>query len=352
MSEHQISNHSGPADAAARFAARPPSQAWEALAWSDEPQQVAWVWFKPPSVPQGLAIRIPDETWRTSQHLTQLSLRQLLHSAGIDPSCVALWQFFGMSYPGMNGTNPLFDQPIPAPGPGAVSEFIVYVNVPTWNAAPPPVAMPPATPMGLMPQMPMMSLTPQMAAMPAMNPAGAASAAHLAEIFERVDVEWNMVLAIEKDLERLRKMLSELGNRLKGLNRDLSSDERLYSSREDKQDWVEARRRLREAEHKLRAGIKEFDIGDQSSAGCRRGFEQIHHQFIAPRIPFPGIEQAPEQFQFYRKMVMNLQGKMNSTYLFAVQNGEQRANQILVRIAQKVREAGNKKTALGVVLDG
>ena len=42
----------------------------------------------------------------------------------------------------------------------------------------------------------------------------------------------------------LRKMLSELGSRLKGLNRDLTSDERLYSSREDKQDWVEARRRL------------------------------------------------------------------------------------------------------------
>ena len=95
--------------------------------------------------------------------------------------------------------------------------------------------------MGLMPQMPMMAAMPQM---PAVNPTGSVANANLAEIFERVDVEWNMVLAIEKDLERLRKMLSDVGSRLKGLNRDLTSDERLYSSREDKQDWLEARRRL------------------------------------------------------------------------------------------------------------
>ena len=347
MSQPHISDQHTPVDAAASFAARAPSQAWQPLAWSDEPQLVAWVWIKPPSVPQGLALSLPEEIWRTSRHLSQLTLRQLLQAAGVDPSCVAMWQFFGMTYPGMNGANPLFDQPIPAPAPGATPEIIVYINVPAWNAAP-LAPLPPAAPMGLMPQMPMMAAMPQM---PAVNPTGSVANANLTEIFERVDVEWNMVLAIEKDLERLRKMLSDVGSRLKGLNRDLTSDERLYSSREDKQDWLEARRRLRDAEHRLRAGIKEFDIGDQSAAGCRRGFEQIHHQFITPRIPFPGIEQTPDQFQFYRKMVMNLQGKMNGIYLNAVQNGEQRAHQILVRIAAKVREAGNKKTALGVMLD-
>lgn len=339
-------------DFAATFALRPASQAWEQHVLAEGSQHVVWVWFKPAYAPQGLVVRISEEAWKTDPQTTPLTLRRVLQAVGVEPTLVAMWQLYGMTYQGWNGTNPLFDQPIPAPAPGAVPEFIVYVNVPSWSVSPPPAAMPPTAPMGLMPQMPMMSLQPQMAAMPAMNPAGASSAANLAEIFERVDVEWNMVLTIEKHLERLRKMLTDLGSRLKGLNRDLSSDERLYSSREDKQDWLEARRRLREAEHRLRAGVKEFDIGDQSSAGCRRGFEQIHHQFITPRIPFPGIEQAPEQFQFYRKMVMNLEGKMNSTYLYAVQNGEQRANQILVRIAQKVREAGNKKTALGVVLDG
>ena len=58
------------------------------------------------------------------------------------------------------------------------------------------------------------------------------------------------------------------------------------------------------------------------------------------------------QFEAHRKLVMTLQGKMNTTYLGAVSNGERRAQQILVRVAGKVREAGNKKSALGVALDG
>jgi hypothetical protein len=339
MNQPQPSNIPATSDPTANFVARPPSQAWEALNWANDPQQPVWVWFKPPAVPQGLALRVPEETWRTSPHLQYLTLRRLLQAAGIDPGTVAMWHFGGMAYPGMNGTSPLLDQPIPAPAPGVVAEFMVVINV--------PMLMPP--PMNFMP--PMNSMAMPMAAAP-MHSAVATPTGNQAELFERLEIEWAAVLDIERDLDRLRKMLVDLSSRLKILNRDLNSDERLYSSREDKQDWQDARRFLRDGETRLRASIKEFDIGDPSSAGYRRALEQIYAQFVAPRVPYKGLEFALGQFEAHRKMVMTLQGKMNSVYLAAVSNGERRAQQVLNRIAGKVREAGTKKTTLGVMLDG
>ncbi len=233
-----------------------------------------------------------------------------------------MWQLYGMTYQGWNGTNPLFDQAIPVPGPGVVSEVVICVAAPQFNYA------------------------------PAAVPYAAGPVRNLLETFARLDAEWTAAMDVEKDLDRLRKMMVDLTVRLKSLNRDLSSDERLYSSREDKQDWLDARRMLRDSEQRLRGCVKDFDIGDGSSAGYRKGFEQIYRQFIVPQIPFEGIEQSVEQFVFYRKMLMNLQGKINNTYLSAVNNGERRAQQVLVRIAAKVREGQTRKTALGVMLDG
>ncbi len=241
-----------------------------------------------------------------------------------------MWQLYGMSYEGWNGTNPLLDQPIPAPGPGVIADVVIYITVPQmpFNYAPPMSFVPPMT---------------AFAAVPGRD---------LTPIFERIETEWSSAMDIEKDLDRLRKMMVDLTGRLKALNRDLSADERLYSSREDKQDWVDSRRMLRDSEQRLRGCIKDFDIGDSSSAGYRKGYEQIHRQFIIPRVPFDGIEQQVEPFIFYRKLVTTLQGKMNNAYLSAVNNGERRAQQVIVRIAAKVREGQTRKTALGVMLDG
>ena len=339
MSQPIIPNNSAVADPAASFFARMPSQGWEPLTWADDPQHPAWIWFKPPTVPQGLALRIPEETWQTSPQLSLLTLRRLLHVAGVDPSVVAMWQFCGMAYPGMNGASPLFDQPLPAPGPGAIAEIVVIINAPAMMMAAPPI--------NFMPPMNHMAMAP----MAKPTPSGTLTATQT-EVLERLEIEWSAVIDIEKDLERLRKMLVDLGARLKILNRDLNPDERLYSSREDKQDWQDARRFLRDGEMKLRACVKEFDIGDSSSAGYRRGLEQIFEQFVVPRVSFNGMETTLGQFEAHRKLVMTLQGKMNTAYLGAVSNGERRAQQILARIAGKVREAGNKKTALGVAMDG
>lgn len=315
----------------AGFAFRPPSQSWEQIRFGDGPQSFVWVWFKPAAVPQGLIVRILDDAVLAQS----VTLRTILQVAGVDPTWVAMWQVFGMAYPGMNGANPLLDQPIPVAVAGADPNLVVYVG------SPQPSFMPPMMPaMASPPTMPLASVS------------ASASTGQSAELLERLDIEWNAALDVEKDLDRLRKMLVDMMSRLKSLNRDLNPDERLYSSREDKQDWLDARRFLRDSDNKLRAAVKEFDIGDPSSAGHKRYFEGLHAQFVSPRIPFDGMEQALNGFEFYRKLLTTLHGKMNSVFLAAQSNAERRAQMVLARIANKVREAGNKKTALGVVMDG
>lgn len=330
MSQPLPAGGSASSEASAGFAFRPPSQAWEQIRFADAPQSFLWVWFKPAAVPQGLIIRIPDE----ASQAQSLTLRSVLHLTGVDPTWVAMWQVYGMAYPGMNGANPLLDQPIPAPVAGADPNLVVFVAAPQLSYMPP-----------MMP----------FAASPMMSPASISTSAatgQSAELLERLDIEWTAAMDVERDLERLRKMLVDMASRLKSLNRDLNPDERLYSSREDKQDWQDARRFLRDSDNRLRACVKEFDIGDPSSAGHRRHFENLYTQFVAPRLPFDGMEQALNGFEFYRKLLTTLQGKMNSTFLGAQSNGERRAQMVLARIANKVREASNKKTALGAVLDG
>ncbi len=330
MSQPLLAGGSASNETSTGFAFRTPSQVWEQICFADGPQSFLWVWFKPAAVPQGLIVRIPDE----ASQAQSLTLRTILHLTGIDPTWLAMWQIYGMAYPGMNGANPLLDQPLPALVAGADPNLVVYV------ATPQPAYMPPMMPF---------------VASPLMPPASASTSAptsQTAELLERLDTEWNAAMDVEKDLERLRKMLVDLASRLKSLNRDLNPDERLYSSREDKQDWQDARRFLRDSDNRLRACVKEFDIGDPSSAGHKRHFEQLHAQFVIPRIPFDGMEQALNGFEFYRKLLTTLQGKMNSTFLGAQSNGERRAQMVLARIANKVRESSNKKTALGAALDG
>ena len=330
MSQPQFAGSPEFSEEPAGFFFRSPSQSWEQIRFAAGPQDFLWVWFKPATVPQGLIVRIPDET-SLAQSWT---LRSILHLAGIDPAWVAMWQVYGMTFPGMNGANPLLDQFVPGPMAGADPNLVVYVAGPQPNYLPP--LMPPGA-------LPMMSSA---------NASTSAPTAQTSELLERLDVEWNSAMDVDKDLERLRKLLVDLTSRLKILNRDLNPDERLYSSREDKQDWQDARRFLRDSDNRLRACIKEFDIGDPSSAGHRRQFETIHSQFVVPRLPFDGMEQALNGFEFYRKLLTTLQGKMNNAFLSAQSNGERRAQMVLARIANKVRESSNKKTALGAALDG
>jgi hypothetical protein len=374
-----------------RFVLRPPSQGWEPITDPDRPQTAAWAWFKPPAVPSGLILRLPTEAYETQTPGAGWTMRQLLLSADIEPACVIMWRVNGVAFPAAGGTNPLLDLPVPAPAAGADPNIVVAVALPALHAAfAPGSVMPnggapigaspiPMAPIGAVP-MPMAAMAPMggaqipMAPMGgAQNPMAPATAAplpggaqpafdrrhepiipmppHLAEAYEHVEQDWRTSQETEKDLGRLRQQLMDAMGRLKALNRDLTGPERVHSNTQEKKDWLQARRMLRDCSNRLWKCIKAHDIGYTSSAGQRRWFEEIFDKYIAPRRHFEGFQEADRAFGGYRKAVTTLHLDMSNALSIAQLDGERRALQVLAKIAEKVREAGNRKNFLGVIMD-
>jgi hypothetical protein len=306
------------AEAQTGFAARTPSRAWERIAAPDNPHHCLWAWFKPPNVPPGVILRIPDEMYRVHPKVAESwTVRKLLHAVGVDPAAVATCFVYGMPCNLLNG-GAWLDARIPRPTPGADPNIVVYIN-PALIAA-----VPVAT--------------------------GPMDEATL-DIFERIDADWSAISELDKDLGRLRKQLVDMMGRLKNLNRDLTNPERLHSTSQDKKDWQDCRRGLRDATNRLWKCIKANDIGETSTAGQKAWFEETHRKYIAPRKCFDGLAQALRAFDTYRKMVQTLHTDMTNAYNLAMIDGERKAQSVLARIQAKVREATNRKNFLGVILD-
>ncbi len=353
------------ADPLAAFAARPASQAWERLTFPDASQNPVWAWFKPATAPNGVILRVPDEIYRDRPDLAaQWTVRKLLQVASLEPASVSAWVFNGVSFPAMNGASPYLDAPLPAPVAGANPGIVVYVlappMVPVMGAAPLPLAVVPPGVNGSHPFGPAPMFA---AAAPVGLPVAAGHRppkqagppqpldAATADIFERIEADWNSSNEIEKDLSRVRKQLVDILGRLKSLNRDLTPPERVHSNNQDKKDWQDARRLLRDATNRAWKYLKAHDIGDTSNAGKRVWFEEIYRKFVAPRHQFDGLMAAARAFESHRKTITQLHGDMSNAYSFASLDGERKAQQVIARIQTKVREASNRKNFLGVILD-
>jgi hypothetical protein len=373
-----------------RFVRRPPSQEWEALAAADRPANSAWAWFKPPAVPNGLILRIAPEAFQSAVPAAQWTMRQLLRAADVDLAAVIMWRVNGAAFPAAGGTNPLLDLPVPAPVLGADPNIMVAIAVPALPvlpaAFPPGMALPGShlavpngpngnlagamLPVGTFAPGPAMPVFPVPVAPPiSAGPVGAPPAlglpplvnrkhepvvpapAHLLEAYEHVEQDWRACQEAEKDLSRLRQQLLDMMGRLKALNRDLTGPERVHSTNQEKKDWLQARRMLRDCTNRLWKCVKAHDIGYTSSAGQRRHFEETYEKYIVPRRHFEGFLDADRAFGTYRKIVTTLHIEMTNALSSAQLDGERRAQQVLAKIAEKIREAGNRKNFLGVVLD-
>jgi len=300
------------------FDVRPPSEQWEPIPLAGLPALSVWAWFKPPSTPNGLVFRVPNETLYGHPNRSLLTLRVLLQAVGIDPSRVAWWSLAGMTYPGERGTSPLLDHPLPDPTPGADPGIVVAIEPPTPDPPPQEIAQ----------------IAPEVrTGRPDLLPVGAEA------IFERIEIDWNASLLIESQLAVIRRKLADMLQRLNALNRDLSPEERLHADRKDRSDWQTARRWLRDVTTRVSKCIKEFDIGDSSNAGRREWFATTYEQSVVPRRPFDAMEQAQRDYEQYRKSMQTLLASMNTAYTGAAQDGERRAQQILTNIAASVRKA-------------
>ncbi len=321
-----------PIDVRSSFTARPASQAWEQVPIAEFPQQFFWVWFKPANVPQGLVVRVADETWTSFPQPEQLTMRRLLHSAGVPAETIATWQLYGVSFDAMRGTNPLLDNPIPPPVPDVDPNIVINIQA----AVTQPISQ--GLPQAAQP-------------MPQAVPQSSMNANSLTEVFAGIEMEWNAIVDIEGDMEQIRKMLVETSGKLKGLNRDLTSEERLYASQADEREWLDARRTLRDADMRLWACVKDYDSGDASTAGNRKWLAQMYEQFIVTRQPFDGIARALENYEFHRKVAVTTQQKMNNALLHATNNAERNAQGVLNRIAAKVREGQTRPGFLEALQD-
>ncbi len=314
MNQSHSRDGTAPSDGRIDFAGRPPSTSWERVPIADSPENHIWVWFKPAHAPQGLIVRVPDETFRNYPRREQLTMRKLLQAAGVEPRCVSMWYLYGVPSEGQNGTALFLDQAIPQPATEAESDIVICITAQNVEVT-----------------------------QPATAPAAAAEEEDRSQVFARIDADWKAILQMEKQATGLRKQLSGMLNRLDSLNRDLSPEEGSHATRQDKKDWRDARRWLRDAATQLSRYIKEHDVGETSAAGRRKWFEQTYRQFVVPRRQFDGMLQAQREYENYRKMVQVFLKNMNTAYSNAARDGERRARQVLNKIAARVRAARSKR---------
>jgi len=300
------------------FADRPPSSAWEQVPFADEPQTWFWAWFKPGGAPHGLVVRIPDETYRNPARRLPLTLRRVLAAAGVAPPLVAMWSLYGTAYDAQQGANPALDYPIPESGMAADPSLHIFLHALAAPFAAPATRAPVVAP-------------------------GAAPGGAAGDAFARIDAEWNLCQQLEVQLAGAATQLSGTLSRINSLNRDLSPDEARAADQLDKKDWQEARRWLRDVAGRVSRFLKDQHIGMTSNAGKRSSFETIYEQYVVPRRQFDGIVQAERDFEQYHKTLQTLLNNMNAAQTSAAQDGERRAQQILTRIAAKVRALRGKR---------
>jgi hypothetical protein len=322
------------------FALRTPSDAWEPALLPDSPGCL-WVWYRPPHAPDGFFMQVPDEARSTAGVLT---MQHVLAAAGVTPEEVATWSLLGGVFDALGGTNPLLDHPLPALPPGDAGNIVVQMRP---RMAVPPISMPvaPVPPYAAPAFVPPVVAPAFVAAAPlaAFPPAVAGMPGTGDEMFAAFESEWQMILQAETNMAATRQQLLGLQQRLQSLNRELSPDERVNADSLDKRDWHDARRWLREGATHIARHLRDHEIGVTSGAGIRHRSEQLYNEFIVPRRPFEGMAQALKNFEQHRKNAQHLLSSMQQTLSNASRDGEQRAQQILTRIAAKVR-TGSRKT--------
>ncbi|HLJ10057.1 MAG TPA: hypothetical protein VKU82_02650 [Planctomycetaceae bacterium] len=296
-----------------QFAARPPSSNWEPIPITGEPHSFLWAWFKPPLAPQGLMVRIPDETFHDYGRRQPLTIRSVLASLGIDARLVMAWSIYGATYDAQNGANPALDYPIPEPGAGVDSTISIFV--------------------GSIP-----SVVPAAAGFAPIAQEGAGTSN-----FSRMESDWNASLQIEVQLAGAAKQLNATLMRINSLNRDLSSEERRWADQQDQREWHEARRWLRDAAARLARFLKDHHIGVTSTIGKRGSFEAVYQQYVVPRRRFEGMEHTERELEAYRKTMQTLLNNMSAAHGAAVQDAERRAQLVLARISAKVRATRAKR---------
>ncbi len=335
---------------------------------------VLWAWYRPAHLPSGVVVTLPAELLTAFPGGFPMTLGDVLTATGVPPQHFQAVSLFGCEWQSASIFAPFVNHPLPAVPVGGRAEIVIAVGEQQV----------------MMPMIPMMPVVPihqsgtnvfgtETAAMPVDANAFAGQAVYpglLSEdvgqgfaddsefedsgtpltddmMYLRIEAAWKGARQIERQTTGLRQKLGSMQAVLGKLDRDLSPDERLASDREDRDDWADVRRWLRDLQAKCHREIKAFDIGMTSGAGGRRHLEDVFLTRIEPRAAAGQLEVYRAEFEQFRKDMVSLQRAMNAALQAASLNGTQRAQRILGKIAGKIREmrARNREPLGGTNID-
>lgn len=305
------------------FYARPASTSWEAVFPAPtHPQLVIWLWFQPNQAPRDLVVRIPEETVQAYGTLTP---RQVCALIGISLPLVQLWTSSTGVIETHGGAHPGLDQPLIPVAPWSEYGLRMWPIQTGFASLPLPGYAASEWNQGATP------------------PSHSVLSGDSLALTMAIKADWTSIETAETQLGALRKQLATVQGRLTTLNRDLNSDENIAADNQDKREWQDARRWLREGAALASRYIKEADTGVTSMAGNRRRLEQLFAEAAAGRLSGAALAAAHNEIEAHRKTVQNIQNQMQNTLQAATRDGEQRASMVLSRIAAKVRNHRTKR---------
>lgn len=335
------------------FFQHPPSSQWEPLPLPRMPGIVLWAWYRPAHLSSGVVVTIPADVLNAFPAGFPMTLGDVLTAVGVPPQNFQAVSMYGSEWQAAAVFSPFVNHPLPPILMGGRAEIGIAVIEQPVMMPMQPVAFVPASAFampgaasiamlhdGVEQEDHLHGMTNDFNAVLDDDSGFEDDGAPLSDdmMFIRIESAWKFSVQIERQMTGLRQRLSSIQSALGKLDRDLSPDERLASDREDRDEWSDTRRWVRDLQSKCHREIKAFDIGMTSGAGNRRHLEETYLTVIEPRSPSANLETYRAEFEKYRKDMVSLQRAMITALQAASQNGTQRAQRCLGKIAVKIRE--------------
>jgi hypothetical protein len=256
------------------FSEQPPSEQWAALTFRGE--KFAEVWFKPEGEPLALMFRIPPNSFHLPDIGGLLTTGNLLKAVGIATEEVESWRQGDVSYSGLNGPNPELGNPLPPP-PQDVAHLEIHVRL---KPAPQVVA-------------PKESREPEISLSKCQD----------------LEARWNAILGVESGIETLRLRMEGVRAELESAwNKTLTPEERLHALKADVAQWTKAKTRVHYAVPKVREFVHRatWVMGTPE----RKKLDELFKNYIELNIPFPQIDEVPQQLESLLKdrQILSAQG--------------------------------------------
>ena len=217
------------------FHLQAPSTAWEPVALRLGSSPVVWAWFKPSHAPSSVVFQIPPEVWQEVNSATPVTIRQLVAIAGIP--ALQGWTVAGQYYAWDERLAVFVDLPLAEPPAGVDPYLILWCQMTATLQTSIRIESPP----------------PMLASDPPLNEDSGA-------LFDSMDSLWRGIQQIETDVRRARSQLEQSMHRLNSLNRDLGPNEINAADSNDKKDWIDARRWLRDSAGILSKSSKSMSV--------------------------------------------------------------------------------------------